>query len=148
MSRSISTFTAFATFVALVSSPASAQEVSMLGRWFTEGVEKGVHLQVFLENKADGTYVKDVRAIMNCETAGSGKETGKWTFEHGEYATASELVDGKPVTGSYADTHDLFKVTRVDGMHVSLLDTETDITWALSLVPDSFSFPPARGCSI
>ena len=62
MSRHIFTALASAAIV-LALGPASAQDMSMLGRWFTEGVEKGVHLQVFLENKADGTYVKDVRAI-------------------------------------------------------------------------------------
>jgi hypothetical protein len=123
-------------------------ENSMVGRWFTEGVERGVHIQVFMENKADGSYVKDVRAIQNCQTAGAGKETGKWTFEQDNLATTSEMLDGKPVTGSYADTHDLFTVTRVDDAHINLFDTETKLTWALEKVSDSFGFPPPRGCSI
>jgi hypothetical protein len=120
----------------------------MLGRWFTEGDERGVHIQVFMENKADGSYVKDVRAIQKCDVAGTGKEVGKWTFDQGNFATTSETLDGKPITGSYADTHDLFNVTRVDESHINLFDTETKLTWALQLVSDAFSFPPPRGCSI
>jgi hypothetical protein len=139
----------FALSLTLFGAPAfAAQDSTMVGRWFTEGIERGVHLQVFLDNKADGTYVKDVRAIANCETAGSGKEAGKWTFEQGNYATAGETLDGKPLTGSYADTHDLFNVTRVDESHINLLDTETNIAWALNLVAPSYAFPPPRGCSI
>src|SRR5882724_2255748 len=95
-------------------SASAATDDGMVGRWFTEGVERGAHLQVFIENKADGSYVKDIRVIQSCQTAGTAKETGKWTFEQGKFATTSEMLDGKPMTGSYADLHDLFNVTRVD----------------------------------
>ena len=120
----------------------------MVGRWFTEGMERGVHLQVFIETKPDGSYVKDVRAIQNCQTAGNAKETGKWTFESGKFAPTSEMLDGKPMTGSYADLHDLFNVTKVDDTHLNMFDTETNLTWGLKKVSDTFGFPPARGCSI
>jgi hypothetical protein len=126
----------------------AAADGGMLGRWFTEGDERGVHIQVFIENKADGTYIKDVRAIQTCDVAGTGKEAGKWTYNQGNFATTSETLDGKPITGSYEDTHDLFNVTRVDESHINLFDTETKLTWALQLVSDSLSFPPPRGCSI
>lgn len=126
----------------------TATDDSMVGRWFTEGVERGVHLQVFIETKPDGSYVKDVRAIQSCQTAGTAKETGKWTFEQGKFATTSEMLDGKPMTGSYADLHDLFNVTKVDDTHLNMFDTETNLTWGLEKVSDTFGFPPARGCSI
>lgn len=129
-------------------SASAAQENSIIGRWFTEGVERGVHIQVFLDNKPDGSYEKDIRAIEKCEVAGRGKETGKWTFQNGDFATTSEAVDGKPATGSPADLHDLFNVTRVDESHINLYDTETKLNWALLLVTDSYAFPPPRGCSI
>jgi hypothetical protein len=142
-------FAAFALLLFFAALPShAADNNSLVGRWFTEGVENGVYLQVFLDNKADGTYVKDVRAIDKCEAAGSGKETGKWTYEKGDLATESQMLDGKPVTGSFADTHDLFTVTRVDESHINLYDTETNITWALSLVPASATFPAPRGCSV
>ena len=133
--------------LAATSAPAATND-SMVGRWFTEGVERGAHLQVFIENKADGSYVKDIRVIQNCQTAGAAKETGKWTFEQGKFATTSEMLDGKPMTGSYADLHDLFNVSRVDDTHINLFDTETNLTWGLEKEPDTFGFPPARGCSI
>jgi hypothetical protein len=148
MTRSSKLFAALALAASFAGPPGYAAENGMVGRWFTEGVEKGVHLQVFLENKSNGSYVKDVRAFDGCDVAGTGQETGKWTFEKGDFATESEMLDGKPVTGSFADTHDLFTVTRVDDTHINLYDTETNITWALSKVAPSYSFPPARGCSV
>jgi len=142
-------FAALAFLTAFAALPSyAADDAGVVGRWFTEGEENGVHIQVFFDNNADGTYVKDVRAIDKCETAGAGKETGKWTYEKGDLATESQMLDGKPVTGSFADTHDLFTVTRVDESHINLYDTETNITWALSLVPASATFPAPRGCSV
>ena len=150
--RSMKTLTA-ATVLAICavvteSAALAAAPNPMVGRWFTEGDERGVHLQVFLDNKADGTYVKDIRAIAMCQTAGSAKETGKWTYEGTNYATASEMLDGKPVTGSYADTHDLFTVSPVDESHLNLFDTETKLNWALSLASENTGFPPPRGCTV
>jgi hypothetical protein len=145
-SRTAAVLAAAASFAAFPTH--AADSGNLAGRWFAEGFENNVHLQVFLDTKPDGTYVKDVRAIDKCETAGTGKETGKWTYEKDELATESETLDGKPVTGSFADTHDLFTVTRVDDKHIKLLDTETNITWDLTLVSASYAFPPPRGCSI
>lgn len=125
----------------------AAQSGGMTGRWFAEGEEGGVHIQVFLDNKADGTYVKDVRAVDGCETMGAGKETGVWSLEKNDFATEAKALDGNPVTGSFADTHDLFLVTRVDEDHVNLYDTETDLTWALNRVSATAPFPAPRGCS-
>ena len=125
----------------------AAQDNSLVGRWFAEGDENGAHIQVFLDNKNDGTYVKDVRAVNGCDTQGAGKETGIWSFEKGDFATESKLVDGNPVTGSFADTHDLFTVTQVDEDHINLYDTETNITWALARVSQTAPFPAPRGCN-
>jgi hypothetical protein len=125
----------------------AADNNGMVGRWFAEGVENGAHIQVFLENKIDGTYLKDVRAVNGCETRGAGKETGIWTFEKGDYATEAKQLDGMQVTGSFADTHDLFTVTRVDEDHINLYDTETNLTWALSRESATASFPAPRGCT-
>lgn len=125
----------------------AAENRGMTGRWFTEGDENGAHLQVFLENKADGTYVKDVRAVNGCEARGAGKETGVWTFEKGDYATEAKALDGMPVTGSFADTHDLFTVTQVDEDHINLYDTETNLNWALARVSQTAPFPAPRGCN-
>ena len=138
-----------ATAALLAIAPASAApEGSMVGRWFTEGVERGVHIQVFIDNHADGSYLKDVRAIENCEVAGSGKETGKWTFEKGNFATASEMLDGNQLDTSSPDTHDLFTVTHVDDAHLNLYDTKTKLTWALIAVTKEAGFPAPRGCSV
>ncbi len=118
------------------------------GRWFTDGFERGDHLEVFFDIRANGTYEKDIRIIENCDIAAHAKEGGKWTFQRGSLATVSETLDGKPVTGSPTDTHDLFTVTRVDEEHINLFDTETKINWGLMLVAPDFPFPAARGCGV
>ena len=139
----------FAAMPGLV--PAHAASTSLMeGRWFTEGVERGAHIQVFIDNKPDGSYEKDLRVIENCEVAGRAKETGKWKFEQDGYATVSEAVNGKPVGPdvSAADKNDFFRVTRVDNEHVNLFDTETNLNWALTLVPATLDFPAPQGCTV
>ena len=138
------------TVAMLVALPAfGAADASLNGRWFAEGYERNEHLQVFLELRPGGTYEKDIRVVdTNCGIAAEAKETGKWTFERGNLATVSEAVDGKPVTGSVADTHDLFRVDRVDDEHINLFDTETKLTWGLLLVSKDYAFPVARGCGV
>jgi hypothetical protein len=127
----------------------AADDGGVVGRWFTEGVERNIHLQVFLDNKMDGTYEKDVRAVSEeCRMGRVSKEIGKWQFEQGSLGTTSETVDGKPVTGSPADIHDVFTVTRVDDTHINLFDIETRITWSLTLASPTAAFPTPRGCSI
>ena len=138
-----------AIVAALATAPAlAAADNAPTGRWYTEGVEKGVHLQVILDLKTGGSYAKDIRIIENCEIAANGKETGTWTFERGNLATVSETFDGKPATGSNADTHNVFRVSRVDGDHINFFDNETKLNWALMMLSGSDSFPPARGCGI
>jgi hypothetical protein len=138
-----------AMLAALALSPASfAADNAPTGRWVTEGFEKGIHLQVILDLKPGGTYAKDIRIIENCEIAGNGKETGTWTFERGNLATVSETFDGKPATGSNADTHNTFRVSRVDGDHINFFDNDTKLNWALMMVSASDSFPAPRGCGI
>jgi len=133
----------------LAVAPAYAQGDSVAGRWFAEGSEHGEHLQVFFRILPDGTYDKDIRVIdSNCGIAGEAKETGKWSFQRGSLATVSETVDGKPVTASPADTHDLYRVERVDDEHINLYDTETRLTWGLMMVMPDTVFPVARGCGL
>lgn len=119
-----------------------------VGRWFTEGFEKGTHLQVILDIQPGGSYEKDVRIVENCDIAASGKEGGSWTFEGKNLATVSETFDGKPAGGSQADKHDLFTVTPVDDEHINFFDTETKIDWGLMRVSPSYAFPAPRGCGI
>lgn len=138
-----------AIIVTLATAPAfGATDDGLIGRWFTEGFEKGVHLQVILDVKPGGSYAKDIRIIENCEIAANGKETGTWTFERGNLATVSETFDGKPATGSMADTHNRFTVSRVDKEHINFFDTDTKLNWALMLVSPSDMFPAPRGCGI
>jgi hypothetical protein len=126
-----------------------AADNSMTGRWYSEGFERGEHLQVFLELKDGGDYVKDVRVLdSNCDIAGEGKETGKWLLQGANLTTVSEEVDGKPVTAAPADRHELYRVDRVDEEHINLFDTETRITWGLMLVTPDYAFPVARGCGV
>jgi hypothetical protein len=125
-----------------------AADNSLTGRWFTDGFEHGAHIQVYRDIKPDGTYQKDIRVIDNCEIAAEGKENGKWTFARGNFATVRESIDGKPETGSPADTHDLFTVTRVDDEHINFFDTDTKLNWGLMLASPSDKFPAARGCGI
>jgi hypothetical protein len=126
-----------------------AADESPNGRWFSDGFERGEHIQVFLDLKPGGTYEKDVRVVdSNCGIEAEAKETGQWSFQGRNLATVSEAVNGKPVTGSTADTHDLFRVERVDEGHINLFDTETRITWGLMLVTADYAFPVARGCGL
>ena len=135
--------------LALAAAPAhGADTYDMAGRWFTEGFEKGTHLQVILDIRPGGSYDKDIRMIENCDVAASGKENGSWTFDGKSLATVSETFDGKPAAGSPADTHNRFTVTRVDGEHINLFDTDTKLDWGLMLVPQSYAFPAPRGCGI
>jgi hypothetical protein len=120
----------------------------MTGRWFTEGDEHGIHIQLFMDDKADGTYAKDIRAIDKCDVAGKGKETGTWRMMGNDFITDSKTVDGMPVDASQPDTHNVFTMTRIDEAHINLYDTETKITWALSLVEETTGFPAPRGCSV
>ena len=139
-----------ATALMFAMAPAyGAASDSATGRWLAEGYEGGEHLQVFFDIRPGGTYEKDIRVIdTNCGIDGEAKETGKWTFARGNLATVSEAIDGKPVTGSPADTHDLFRVERVDEEHINLYDTETKQTWGLMLVTPDYAFPVARGCGV
>jgi len=141
---------AYALAALILAAPAyGAAEDSVTGRWFAEGFERTEHLQVFFELQPAGTYIKDIRVIdSNCGVAAEAKETGKWTFQRGSLATVSEAVDGMPVTGSPADTHDLFRVERVDEEHINLYDTETKLTWGLMMVAPNYAFPVARGCGL
>ena len=138
-----------AAFMLAVAPAYSAADESVAGRWYSEGFERGEHLQVFLELKADGNYLKDVRVLdSNCDVAGEGKETGKWLLQGANLTTVSEAVDGKPVTASPADRHELYRVEHVDEEHLNLFDTETKLTWGLMLVTPAFGFPVARGCGV
>src|SRR4051812_12597408 len=102
--------------VLCVTAPAyGAPDASLNGRWLAEGYERGDHLQVFFDLQPAGTYLKEIRVIDgNCGVVAQAKETGKWSFQRDNLATISEAVDGKLVTGSVADTHDLFRVERID----------------------------------
>jgi hypothetical protein len=139
-----------ATALMLAMPPAyAASDNGVTGRWFAEGFERSEHLQVFFDIQTGGTYEKQIRVIdSNCAVDGQAKEAGKWIFQRGNLATVSEVVDGKPVTGSPADTHDLFRVERVDDEHINLYDTETKLTWGLMLVTPDYGFPVARGCGL
>ena len=145
--KSTANFLAIAALFATASAYGAADS-AVTGRWFTEGFEKGAHIQVLLDIQPGGSYEKEIRIIENCENAASGKETGKWTFEGRSLATVSETFDGRPATGSQADTHNLFTVTRVDDEHINFFDTETKIDWGLMLVSQSYPFPAPRGCGI
>ena len=139
---------AFLAFAFAIAPAYGAGNDGINGRWFTEGFEKGTHLQVILDIKPGGTYDKDIRIIDNCDIAAKGKETGTWTFDGRSLATISETFDGKPATGSTSDTHNRFTVTRVDDEHVNLFDTDTNIDWGLMMVSQSYQFPAPRGCGI
>src|SRR5262249_29426847 len=126
-----------------------AADEPMTGRWFSEGFEHGEHLQVIFDLQAGGTYGKDIRVIDdNCGVAVQAKETGKWERQRANLATVTETIDGKPVTASPADTHNLFRVERVDDEHINLFDTDTRLTWGLMLVTPDYMFPVARGCGL
>ena len=122
--------------------PAFADSL-MTGRWYTEGVEDGLHLQSVVANNPDGTFVKTIRNGTDCQAISTWIETGTWTFDGERYVETTETVKGEKV-----DVADAFDVARVDDGHVALTDIKTLITWTFAKVDLHYTMSPPKDCTV
>ena len=127
-----------------LASPAFADNL-MTGRWYTEGVEDGLHLQSVVANNPDGTFVKTIRNGTDCQAISTWVETGTWMFDGKRYVETTETVSGEKVD---AAAKDAFEVARVDDGHVTLTDIKTLITWTFAKVGPNYTMAPPKDCTV
>ncbi|HTW36852.1 MAG TPA: hypothetical protein VMD53_19695 [Rhizomicrobium sp.] len=127
--------------------PASGDNL-MTGRWYTEGIEDGLHLQSVVDNNPDGTFVKNIRNGTDCEAISSWFETGTWSFDGKRYVEKTETVSGEKVDAALGDFKDAFDVARVDDTHIALTDIKTQITWSFTKVDPNFTMSPPKDCTV
>jgi len=135
-------FTALLALTFALASPAFADNL-MAGRWYTEGVEDGLHLQSVVADNPDGTFVKTIRNGTDCQAISTWIETGTWTFDGKRYVETTETVKGEKV-----DVADAFEVERVDDGHVTLTDIKTLITWTFAKVDPNYTMSPPKDCTV
>jgi opacity protein-like surface antigen len=123
-------------------SSASADDL-MAGRWYTEGMEDGLHLQSVVADNPDGTFVKTIRNGTDCRAISTWIETGTWTFDGKRYVETTETVKGEKV-----DVADAFEVARVDDGHVALTDVKTQIVWTFAKVDPNYTMSPPKDCTV
>lgn len=131
----------------MVASPAFGDNL-MAGRWYTEGVEDGLHLQSVVDDNSDGTFVKTIRNGTDCQAISSWVETGTWTFDGKRYAETTETVSGQKVEAPTGDIRDAFDVEHIDDAHVVLTDVKTEITWNFAKVDPHFTMSPPKDCTV
>ena len=130
-----------------LSAPAFGDNL-MTGRWYTEGVEDGLHLQSVVDNNADGTFVKSIRNGTDCQAISSWTETGTWTFDGKRYVETTETVSGEKVDASLGNFKDAFDVAPVDTTHMALTDVKTQITWTFIKVDPNYTMSPPKDCTV
>jgi len=130
-----------------LASPALGDNL-MAGRWYTEGVEGGLHLQSIVDDNADGTFVKTIRNGTDCQAISTWVETGTWTFDGSHYVETTETVKGEKVDAAAGTFKDAFDVAHVDDAHVSLTDVKTQIVWNFAKVDPRFAMSPPKDCTV
>jgi len=135
------------TLACALASPAFADNL-MTGRWYTEGVEDGLHLQSVVANNPDGTFVKTIRNGTDCQAISTWIETGTWTFDGKRYVEMTDTVKGKKVDASVGSFKDAFDVADVDNTHVALTDIKTLTTWTFAKVDPNFTMSPPKDCTV
>ena len=135
------------TLACALASPAFADNL-MTGRWYTEGVEDGLHLQSVVANNPDGTFVKTIRNGTDCQAISTWIETGTWTFDGKRYVEMTDTVKGKKVDASVGSFKDAFDVADVDNTHVALTDIKTLTTWIFAKVDPNFTMSPPKDCTV
>ncbi|HUO92897.1 MAG TPA: hypothetical protein VMU22_08240 [Rhizomicrobium sp.] len=138
---------ALASLTFALTAPAFGDNL-MAGRWYTEGVEEGLHLQSVIDNHPDGTFVKSIRNGTDCEAISSWVETGTWSFDGKRYVETTETVSGQKVDAAVGDFKDTFDVAPIDDTHVSLTDAKTSITWTFTKVDPNFTMSPPKDCTV
>src|SRR5271155_3189013 len=135
-------FTALLALTFALASPAFADNL-MAGRWYTEGVEDGLHLQSVVAGNPHGPFVQTIRNGTDCQAISTWIETGTWTFDGKRYVETTETVKGEKV-----DVADAFEVERVDDGHVTLTDIKTLITWTFAKVDPNYTMSPPKDCTV
>ena len=112
-----------------------------------EGVEEGIHAQIFFNDNPDGSFTKHIRDITNCNAIHDWDESGSWTFDGSRYNTITRTVAGEAVDAALPDYNDSFTVTPLDKDHSKMLDSKTRVTWTMEKVDTSFKMPLTGGCT-
>lgn len=137
----------FATLLlALFFASAARCDNLMSGTWYTEGVEDGLHLQSIVDNSSDGTFTKHIRNGTDCQAISSWIETGTWTYDGKEYVEVTETANGQKLdTGAIKDA---FDVSRIDDVHMTLVDVKTQIAWNFAKVAPNYTMSPPKDCTV
>jgi hypothetical protein len=130
-----------------LAAPAFADNL-MAGRWYTEGVENGLHLQSVVDDNPDGTFVKNIRNGTDCKAIASWLETGTWTFDGKRYVETTQTVSGQKVDATAGTFKDAFDVAPVDATHMSLTDVKTQIAWTFVKVDPNYAMSPPKDCTV
>ena len=134
--------------VAGVQNAATASSEALIGDWYTEGVEHGIHVQSIIHNLGDGTFTKDLHIVTACDAANNSVETGSWSFDGKTYAEITKSVDGMAQDSNAPDMNDTFDYANIDNEHITLHDPKTNITWMFTRVSPDYHMPPASGCTV
>jgi hypothetical protein len=140
---------AFAALIFCISSAnAFASNEALVGDWFTEGDENGVHAQFIIHNQPDNTFTKEVRTFVRCNVADFYNETGTWSFDGKNYTEITKTAAGTPVDGTQSYFNDSFEYASIDSNHFDMHDPKTGITWLMTRVSSDYQFPSAKGCTV
>lgn len=111
-----------------------------------EGVENHMNVQFKIENRDDGTFVKEIRDSTNCKRDRSWTEAGTWTFDGKEYAELTTMVDGNATDPNDQQFRDTFEYSPIDSNHFTMVDVKTGISWSVSRVPAEYQMPAPSHC--
>ena len=116
----------------------------MAGRWYTEGVEDGLHLQSVVANNPDGTFVKTIRNGTDCQAISTWIETGTWTFDGKHYVETTETVKRRESRTSAGRVRCGPRRRRPRGAH----RLKTLITWTFAKVDPNYTMSPPKDCTV
>jgi hypothetical protein len=126
-------------------SAAKSDRASIVGMWYTEGVEHGNHFQLLMSLASGGIFTKSFRQITGCKAHELTMEAGRWTFAGNILREDTETVGGRPVDTSNPHYHDQFEIREIDQDHAEMRDVKTGIAWPLTRQLD---FAPLPACNI
>lgn len=129
----------------LVMTAARAADPFPVGRWYSEGVRAGRHVQIALITDSGGDFTKLVRDNSDCARPTFWRERGDWTYANGQYVEITRQVDTSWLRSSSPGYRRVYALTQADGDHFAL--TEVGGTaWTFARVGLGFAFPPPQAC--
>jgi hypothetical protein len=137
---------AFVAVLLIASTAASAGADFPLGRWYMEGTENGVYIQILTDSHGDSSFVKSGAYVFDCKNIQPTTEIGTWTFDGKRLTELTRNVDGQTRDPADPDNTDVFDITPIDADHVAAHDPKTGVTWNVSRVSDG-ALPPPAICS-